>query len=125
MGFLSAGLVVAVMFNFNDNIRTERDCVTCCDLTPTMNDFLECYDNNQAQCRDLQITGGCDIENTHLINGPFILISTCQSSVSTPVNETINPTTTLTVLQNQTLVSGSTLSLGIFFIYSIFITKYV
>ena len=106
-------LIISIIFNFNAPIKYEFPCPTCCDLLPSSNNYLECYDKNQAQCRDLQEAGsGCNINNTSLINGPFVLISNVQSTSIPPVGETINPVSMLTVLNNTTVSIGETLSLS-------------
>ena len=110
---LTIGLIVAVFFNYNVPLVYESNCPTCCNEISTNNTFLECYSVNEAKCRENQLIWACDIENTSLISGPFLLISTCQSSqTSVPAIQTLDPTSILTIVENDTLKNNSpTLSL--------------
>ena len=109
---LTIGLVIAVYFNFNTPVTYETGCVTCCDNPNYSLDYLECYNINRNRCRDMQISGGCNIENTALITGPFILFSMAQSTAETPTNTTINPTSILSVQTNPMLSGPDSLSMA-------------
>jgi hypothetical protein len=103
---LSAGLIVAIFFNFNQPIEKTKNCPNCCTEIPNSNNYLVCETENQQSCRVAQSSDSLgskfNMENVQLINGPFILISLNQSvNASFPAPSSSNPTSTLSTLNSM------------------------
>lgn len=104
---LSAGLIVAVYFNFNEKIVQEANCRQCCSEIPVSNNYLECVSENRTVCRGFQAdeTVSCNVDDTNLISGPFVLLSLNQIIQGPP--NTFSTTNNISALSvSQSAVSS-------------------
>lgn len=73
---LFISLIIAIYFNFNI-VKPQGSCPSCCENIPLYNSTFpqSCLDNNRTNCESYNTS----INESTLVNGPFILISCMQN----------------------------------------------